>query len=49
MGVEREVNRGQSVGLAESTYVPPLVEMVVTTAQLEREAQYAGEGGYATF
>lgn len=49
MDLEKEAHDEQSSGLSLPTYVPPRVEVVITTAQLEREAQYAGEGGYATF
>lgn len=31
------------------TYEPPRVEVVVTSAELNREALYAGEGVYGTF
>jgi len=31
---------------SESEYQPPLVEGIVTAAELERESLYAGDGAY---
>ena len=43
----RRLERGQPEGV-EPAYEPPLVEIVLTADELEREALYAGTVGYAT-
>lgn len=42
-------DREQSIPAGEPSYEPPVVEVVLTAAELEREAFYAGTVGYTTF
>lgn len=44
---DRHVDPAQSASAGASDYEPPMVEVVVTAPELERETLYAGEAGYA--
>lgn len=49
MELLRRMMPGQFASVTEGAYEPPRIEVVVTSAELEREALYAGEGIYGTF
>lgn len=44
----KDAEPGKADCTVEPTYAPPQVEAVMTAADLEREALYAGPAGYGT-